>query len=136
MLTFVGLPPLLTIAQYEEATNASAMNDSSPAARFSAATAAPVETSQEDNRGAHEDEAPPAEVVDAAEEADLRRRDPFLYFSNQGRRLAYLIDDGEDAADAHQDAAPQGDAAPPVQRRQRISFEIHPYLLIEHLLQD
>ena len=68
------------------------------------------------------------------EDADaLRSQDPFLYFSDQRRRMAHLTGNEEEVND--QDNPPQQQQRV-VERRTRISFEVHPSLLLDDLLDD
>ena len=60
-----------------------------------------------------------------------RRRDPFLYFSNQDRRLAYLTHDLNDDVNPQEDAFVEQD-----ERKSRLTFELHPSLLLEDLLEE
>ena len=64
---------------------------------------------------------------------DLRSQDPFLYFSDQRRRMAHLTGNEEEVND--QDNPPQQQQQV-VERRTRISFEVHPSLLLDNLLDD
>ena len=57
---------------------------------------------------------------------DLRRQDPFHYFSDQVRRMAHLL---HIQGDINQDNPPQQQQAG--ERRTRISFEVHPTLLLD-----
>ena len=57
---------------------------------------------------------------------DLRRQDPFHYFSDQVRRMAHLL---HIQGDINQDNPPQQQQAG--ERRTRISFEVHPSLLLD-----
>lgn len=61
---------------------------------------------------------------------DLKSQDPFLYFSDQRRRLAYLTDTEDENID--QDNPPQQHHV--VERRSQISFEVHPTLLLADLM--
>ena len=62
-------------------------------------------------------------------ETPSRARDAFLYFSNQERRMAYLM--GEEINNRGQEHDPQEEGETAEQRKTRISFELHPSLLIE-----
>eukprot|EP00571_Detonula_confervacea_P011887 CAMPEP_0172303636 /NCGR_PEP_ID=MMETSP1058-20130122/5154_1 /TAXON_ID=83371 /ORGANISM="Detonula confervacea, Strain CCMP 353" /LENGTH=144 /DNA_ID=CAMNT_0013014535 /DNA_START=15 /DNA_END=450 /DNA_ORIENTATION=- len=64
---------------------------------------------------------------------DLKSRDSFLYFSNQNRRMAYLVHNEEDDADDGDIPAPQPAMG---QRKTRISFEVHHSLLVEDFFLD
>ena len=63
----------------------------------------------------------------------LKEQDPFLYFSNQERRMSYLTRNTAVAAAEHKDKKPRG-----VEERRKtcISFELHPDLLLGDLLLD
>ena len=63
---------------------------------------------------------------------DLRSQDPFLYFSDQRRRMAHLTHQEENI---DQDNPPQQQQRV-VERRTTISFEVHPSLLLDGLLND
>ena len=64
---------------------------------------------------------------------DLRSQDPFLYFSDQRRRMAHLTGNEEEVND--QDNPPQQQQRV-VERRTRISFEVHPSLLFDDLFNN
>ena len=62
-----------------------------------------------------------------------KEEDPFLYFSDQERRMTYLLTgrhhNNSDVMNSSRDAA--------VERKTRLSFEVHPSeMLIEELLSD
>lgn len=60
-----------------------------------------------------------------------KAQDPFLYFSNQERKMAYLTDREEGAQeDHHRHRRPTST----VERKTRISFEVHPSVIFEDLL--
>ncbi len=61
----------------------------------------------------------------------LKEQDPFLYFSNQERRMSYLTHNAIVAAAEHQGKKPRVE-----ERKTCISFELHPDLLLEDLLLD
>ena len=61
---------------------------------------------------------------------DLRSQDPFLYFSDQRRRMAYLT---HHEKNVDQDNPPQQQQTT---RRTRISFEVHPSLLLDDLFDN
>lgn len=63
----------------------------------------------------------------------LRSRDPFLYYSDQNRRMSHLLGlGGEDEENAdHGDQHPQQQF---VKRRTRISFELDPILLLDNIV--
>ena len=76
--------------------------------------------------------APPRQIRAAAENiTELRRIDPFLYHSDPARRRAYLLHHN-DEGNINQDNPQQQQQA--VERRTRISFEVHPSLLLESLM--
>ncbi|KAL9186712.1 hypothetical protein ACHAXT_005950 [Thalassiosira profunda] len=61
-----------------------------------------------------------------------KEQDPFLYFSDDVRRMAHLT--GRNAyADSFQNGRPQ---ASPVERKTRISFEVDPMLLLEDVFSE
>ena len=61
-----------------------------------------------------------------------KKQDPFLYFSDDVRRMAHLT--GRNAyADSVQNGRPQ---ASPVERKTRISFEVDPMLLLEDVFSE
>ena len=77
--------------------------------------------------------APPRQVRATAENiTELRRIDPFLYHSDPARRRAYLLH-RNDEGNINQDNPPQQQQQA-VERRTRISFEVHPSLLLESLM--
>ena len=59
---------------------------------------------------------------------DLRRQDPFHYFSDQVRRLAHLL---HNQGDINQEDNPPQQQQQAGERRTRISFEVHPSLLLD-----
>ena len=59
---------------------------------------------------------------------DLRRQDPFHYYSDQARRMTHLL---HDQGDINQDNPPQQQQQQAGERRTRISFEVHPSLLLD-----
>jgi len=63
---------------------------------------------------------------DAFEPQDPKRKDSFLYYSNDANRLSYLLLHRDD----DQEAAPAGEHQPPITRKTRLSFEVHPDLLL------
>ena len=64
---------------------------------------------------------------------DLRSQDPLLYFSDQRRRMAYLTHQEENVDQV--DNPPQQQQQV-VERRTRISFEVHPSLLLDDLFDN
>ena len=58
---------------------------------------------------------------------DLRRLDPFHYFSDQARRMTHLL---HNQGDINQDDNPPQQPQQAGERRTRISFEVHPTLLL------
>ena len=52
---------------------------------------------------------------------DSKHKDPFLYYSNEANRLSYLL--GHHNGDG-------GQLEPPTERKTRLSFEVHPDLLL------
>ena len=60
-----------------------------------------------------------------------KERDPFLFFSNQDRRMAYLLNNGEEQVEENVSNRIVNSAMAMVEeeRRQRITFEVHPDLM-------
>ena len=52
---------------------------------------------------------------------NCKDKDPFLYYSNEANRLSYLL--GQPHGDG-------GQLEPPTKRKTRLSFEVHPDLLL------
>jgi hypothetical protein len=67
-------------------------------------------------------EAEEAAVQDAQ---DSKQRDPFMFYSNDANRFAYLL---------HRDVEPPQQQQMSVVRKTRISFEIYPDLLFDDIL--
>mmetsp|Transcript_882 Transcript_882/g.1836 ORF Transcript_882/g.1836 Transcript_882/m.1836 type:complete len:145 (+) Transcript_882:257-691(+) len=67
-----------------------------------------------------------------ASQTPSKDQDPFLYFSDRWRRRAYLMDAGGEG----QDASFKCSGASNVERKTRISFELHPSVIMEALLLD
>ena len=59
---------------------------------------------------------------------DLKQKDPFLFYSNDANRLAYLLGHENVASQQQQQQHWQ-----PVVRKTKISFEVYPDLLLEDL---
>ena len=59
---------------------------------------------------------------------DLRRLDPFHYFSDQARRMTHLL---HNQGDINQDDNPPQQPQQAGERRTRISFEVYPSLLLD-----
>ena len=55
------------------------------------------------------------------QDPNCKDKDPFLYYSNEANRLSYLL------GQAHGDG---GQLEPPTKRKTRLSFEVHPDLLL------
>ena len=62
---------------------------------------------------------------------ELRRQDPFHYFSDPARRMTHLL---HNQGDINQDDNPQQQPQQAGERRTRISFEVHPSLLSDPLI--
>lgn len=67
-------------------------------------------------------EAEEAAVQDAQ---DSKQRDPFMFYSNDANRFAYLL---------HRDVEPPQQQQMSVVRKTRISFEVYPDLLFDDIL--
>ncbi len=65
---------------------------------------------------------------EAVEPQDAKRKDPFLYYSNEANRLSYLLHRRND----HQDGEPD-EHQPPIIRKTMLSFEVHPDLMLEDM---
>ncbi len=68
--------------------------------------------------------------------ANLKAHDPFMYYSNQNRRMTHLLlnENITDQVDAVVAPDLEGQATMVVQRKTRISFELHPSLLLDDLI--
>ena len=72
----------------------------------------------------------------------LKVRDPFLYYSNDQVRMKELRsfrdeeDDSSDDGSSSTSLSSQEQPATACVRKTRISFELHPYLLLEDLMRD
>ena len=78
-----------------------------------------------------------ATVTRRSDATPSKEQDPFLYFSNQDRRMTYLLRNGKEQVEG--DASNLNDSTTErmveEERRQRISFEVHPDLMyLEDLL--
>ena len=60
-----------------------------------------------------------------------KEQDPFLFYSNQDRRMAYLLNNGEEQVEENVSIRIVDSATAMVEeeRRQRITFEVHPDLM-------
>ena len=84
---------------------------------------------------------------------DLRVQDPFLHYSNDQVRMKKLLlqDDEEDSSDNYESSSPSSSSSSSFsslanqdesethsyrERKTRISFELHPLLILEDLLDD
>ena len=83
----------------------------------------------------------PQDVGSPSEEPILKFVDPFLYYSNDKIRMRELrLEDMENdsSVDASSSSSlPTQDQSPPTcERKTRISFELHPSLLLEDLMRE
>ena len=70
---------------------------------------------------------PKAGADEDTEAVDPKRKDPFLYYSNDANRLSYLLHQHDDVSDDEPEL-------PTTTRKTRISFEVHPDLLLDDML--
>ena len=64
---------------------------------------------------------------------ELRWRDPFHYYSDQARRMAHLL---HNQGNINQEDNPPQQQQQVVERRTRISFEVHPSLFLDDLFDN
>ena len=77
--------------------------------------------------------APPRQVRAPVRDIDeLRRQDPFHYYSDRARRMAHLL---HNQGNFNQGNPPQQQQQAG-ERRTRLSFEVHPSLILDPLLSD
>ena len=112
-----------------------------------------AEAPQENQRVQQQNIADADDTRNTTSDDDLKKQDPFLYWSNDERRMAYILgteeddndgnngNDNGDRIDNDNDDDRQDEEVPlphqPQQnqtvRRSRITFEVHPCLLLDDL---